>query len=172
MKWILIALGFLALVVLVTLIAGLLQSAKHSVTRSIDLKQTPEAVFSALDHPDDLPAWSSTVLKVERLPDSNGKPAARLTLAWGHMRMITTQLERTAPRRLVTSMAKEGGPVLGTWTYEITPKDGGCRVVLTETGEITNPFFRVLARLRGLDANITQTLRDLARKFGETPFVS
>ena len=168
MKWLLIMVGVSILAILVVVIAGMLQPVKHSVTRSIHLKRKPETVFALLDDRADLPNWSSGVLKVEPLPDQNGKPAARITLRWGGMSMITTQLERTPPSRLVVSMAKEGGPVLGTWTYQIAPESDGCRVAIMEDGDLPNPIFRLLARMRGLDANITRTLRDIAKKFGES----
>jgi uncharacterized protein YndB with AHSA1/START domain len=167
MKWLLIVIGIVALAIVVVLIIGLLQPAKHSVTRSLHLKQKPETVFAVLDDNAHLTNWSSSVLKTEPLPDQNGKPAVRWTLKWGGMQMIITELQHTPPARLVRSMAKEGGPVLGTWTYQITPETDGCRVAITEDGELKNPFFRAMARMRGLDANILQTLTDLAKNFGE-----
>src|SRR4051794_11958051 len=135
MKWLLLIPAILIITALALLIWGLLQPVRHSVTRSIYLKQKPETVFAVLGNSEDLPNWSSTVLKVERLPDRDGKPVARHTLRWGGMQMIMTQLERTPPTRLVGSMAKEGGPTLGTWTYEIATETDGCRVALTEEGE-------------------------------------
>jgi hypothetical protein len=106
------------------------------------------------------------VASVEPMPPQDGKPVTRCTLKWGHRQMIMTQNECTPPSRLVTVMAKPDGTVLGTWTYQLTPEADGCRVALTEEGELKNPFFRVMARMRGLDANITQTLSDLGKKFG------
>jgi uncharacterized protein YndB with AHSA1/START domain len=167
MKWLLIIGGIFLLAMLVLLIAGLLQPVKHSVTRSIRLRQKPEVVFALLEDSTNLPSWSSTVASVEPMPPQDGKPVAGCTLKWGHMQMIMTQSECTPPSRLVIVMAKPGGAVLGTWTYQITPETDGCRVDLTEEGELKNPFFRLMARIRGLDANITQTLSDLAKKFGE-----
>jgi hypothetical protein len=168
MKWLFLIVGIFIFVVLSVLVLGLLQPVKHSVTRSVHLKQKPETVFPVLDNSADLPSWSSTVLKVEPLPDRDGKPVVRYTLKWGGMQMIMTQLERTPPTRLVGSMAKQGGPILGTWTYQIVAETDGCRVALTADGELRNPFYRATARMRGLDANIIQTLRDLAKKFGES----
>ena len=120
-----------------------------------------------LDNMADAPNWASTVLKVEPLPSQDGKAVARYTLNWGGMKMIMTQLERTPPTRLVTGMAAEGGPAFGTWTYQIGAENGGCRVTLTEDGELNNPFYRAVSLMRSKDANITQTLRDLLKKFGE-----
>lgn len=165
----LILVGLIILIALAVLIIGLMQPVKHSVTRSIRLKQPPESVFAVLDDKTNLSNWSSGILKVTPLPDHDGKPAMQCTLRWGGMQMIMIQLERTPPARLVYRMSKEGGSAFGTWTYQISPAADGCRIAITEDGELKNPFYRVMARMRGLDANITQTLRDLAKKFGENP---
>jgi len=163
----LILVGLIILIVLAILIIGLTQPAKHSVTRSIHLKQTPEAVFAVLDDRTNLPSWSSGIAKVEVLPERDGKPAARYTLKWGGMQMIATELERTPPQRLVVAMGKDSGASFGTWTYDIRAEGDGCRVAITENGELTNPLFRVMARIRGLDATIKETLGDLAKRFGD-----
>jgi ribosome-associated toxin RatA of RatAB toxin-antitoxin module len=167
MKWLLIIAAILLLPILVMLVAGLFLPVKHSVTRSIHLNQKPEVVFALLQDSTNLPSWSSTVASVAPLSEQDGKPAVQCTLKWGHMQMIMTQSECTPPSRLVITMTKSEGTVLGTWTYQIAPDAEGCRVALTEEGELKNPFFRVMARMRGLDANMMQTLRDLAKKFGE-----
>jgi uncharacterized protein YndB with AHSA1/START domain len=172
MKWFLIIAVILLLPVLIMLVAGLLQPVKHSVTRSLHLNQKPEVVFALLTDTTNLPSWSSTVASVEPMPAQGGKPVVKCTLKWGHMQMVMTQNECVPPSRLVITMAKPDGAVLGTWTYQITPDTEGCRVALTEEGEIKNPFFRVMARMRGLDTNINQTLQDLTKRFGESADIS
>ncbi len=169
MKWFFIvpvAVLFFGILFLVVL--GLFQPIKHSVKRSMYLRQKPETVFSLLDNAAELPKWSSAIAKVEPLPDENGKKVARFTLKWGNRQMIMKQLECHAPTRLVSQMSQESGPVLGTWTYEITPEKEGCRISLTEDGELKNPTFRAVTKLRGSDATINQTLNDLAKRFGES----
>ena len=168
MVWLFIIPGILALLILGLLVFGLIQPAKHTITCSLMLRQKPETVFALLDNVEELPSWSSTVAKVEHLPDRNGRTATRQTMKFG-MVLIATTLERKPPTRLVGSMEKEGGPVWGTWTYELTPEGDGCRIAITEDGEMKNPFFRAFARLRGLDTSIKMQLTDLARKFGEVP---
>jgi uncharacterized protein YndB with AHSA1/START domain len=168
MMWLLIILGIPALLLLALLVFGSLQPVTHSVTRSLTLKQTPETVFAVLDNVDQLPSWSSMVVKVEHIADRDGRPATRQTTKFG-MSFIATTMERQPPFRLVGRVEKEGGPVWGTWTYTLAPDGGGCRVTITEDGEMKNPFFRALGRLRGSDTSIKLQLADLARKFGETP---
>jgi uncharacterized protein YndB with AHSA1/START domain len=168
MIWLLIIPGVLILLILALVVFGCFQPVKHSVTRSLTLKQKPEAVFAAVDNVDQIPSWSSMVAKVEHIPDRDGKPAARQTMKFG-MTLIVTTLDRDPPFHLVSSMEKEGGPVWGTWTYAFTPDGDGCRIAITEDGEMKNPFFRALGRIRGLDTSIKVQLTDLASKFGENP---
>ena len=168
MVWQSLVAGTFVFLLLALLIFGLLQPVAHSVTRSLTLKQKPEAVFAAIDNADALPSWSSMLTKVEHIPDRDGRPATRQTMKSG-MSLIATTIERKPPFRLVGSVEKEGGPVWGTWTYELTPDGDGCRVAITEDGEMKNPFFRAIARLRGLDTTIKVQLTDLAHKFGEAP---
>jgi len=162
---------FFILIALTVLVVGLMQPVKHSVTRSIHLKQMPEAVFALLDDSTNAPNWASGILKVEPLPDRDGKPVTRQTLKWGGMQMIVIQLERTPPNRLVYSMGKESGALFGTWTYNISAETNGCRVAITEDGELKNPIYRAMGRMRGLDTSLRQTLSDLAKKFGENPAI-
>ena len=132
MKWFLIIAVILLLPILVILVAGLFQPVKHSVTRSLHLNQKPEVVFALLADSTNLPSWSSTVASVESIPAQDGKPVVKCTLKWGHMQMVMTQNESTSPSRLVITMSKPTGTVLGTWTYQIKPDTEGCRVTLTE----------------------------------------
>jgi Polyketide cyclase / dehydrase and lipid transport len=168
MKWFLLVAAVLVILVLALLIFGLLQPAKHSATVSLHLKQKPETVFAALDPLQERPDPSLSLAGVERIADRNGNPAARYTVKWGRLQMTLTQLERTPPSRLVIAMARQDGGTLGTWTYALTDEKDGCRVILTEAGELKNPFFRALMRLHGPDAHIAQNLRDLAKRFGES----
>jgi hypothetical protein len=165
MMWLLLIPAIVVAAIIALFIFGLLQPVKHSVTRPILLKQRPEAVFSALDKVDDLPSWSGTVVRVEHIPDRNSQPATRQVTKFG-MTLTVITLERQLPTRLVTSVRKDDGPVWGTWTYELTPEGEGCRLAITENGEMKNPLFRALGRLRGLDTSIRLQLTDLARKFG------
>ncbi len=68
-------------------------------------------------------------------------------------------------------MMDEGGPFAGSWTYDISPHDGGSRVVRTEVANFRNPLFRVMARVFGQTKYLDENLEDLAGKFGETASV-
>ncbi len=166
MKWLLILVAMPIVAFVVMFLIGLLLPAKHSLTRAITLKVKPETAFRAIADVESLPSWASGVLKVERLPDRDGKEATRQTLKGG-MKMVVLTSESTPPTRLVRSMGDTSAPFFGSWAYDFSPAADGCRVVVRETGEVPNPFFRAMSRMFGLDKHVTQHLNDLARKFGE-----
>jgi hypothetical protein len=63
------------------------------------------------------------------------------------MTIITT--ESAPPHHLVRALGDTNGPFVGSWTHEISPADGGPKVVLTEVAEFKNPLFRVMTRIFG-----------------------
>ena len=88
------------------------------------------------------------------------------------MQMTIVTSESTPPSHLVRSLGDSGGPFVGSWTYEITPANGGgCEIALTEQSEMKNPFFRLMTKLFGPTKYIDEHLEDIAKSFGETAAV-
>jgi hypothetical protein len=167
MKWVLIVIGLLvALIALVALVGALLPKS-HSGIRSARFKQPPETIWHAITDVESFPTWREGVKSVERLPDRNGRPAWKETDA--HGQVIPFEITAFAPpRKLVGRIADPKLPFGGTWTYEITPGDGGSRLTITENGEIYNPIFRFMAKFfLGYTSTIETYLRSLGKKFGE-----
>jgi uncharacterized protein YndB with AHSA1/START domain len=167
MKWIPYAIVIVAVLIGATFLIGYALPAQTTVSRSIILKQSPEAVFAALADLPHLAEWNRNTEKVEMLPPVNGKEASKQTFKGGMVMTVVTT-ESTPPNRLVRAMGDAGGPFVGTWTYEISPADGGSKVALTEVAEMQNPLFRVMTRIFGQTKYIDEHLEDLAKKFGET----
>lgn len=165
MKWIFYLVILIIVVVGITFLIGYALPAKTTISRSITLKQSPEAVFAVLADLPHLAEWNRNTEKVEMLPPINGKEASRQTFKGG-MTMTIVTAESAPPHRLVRAMGDGGGPFIGSWTYEISP--AGSRVVLTEVAEFKNPFFRIMTRIFGQTKYMDEHLEDLAKKFGET----
>lgn len=164
MKWIVRLVAFLIAVVLVVLTLGYALPVQSEHTRSITLKQPPEAVFTALADVQKMPEWNRNLSRVEILPPTDGKETMRQTLKNGmSMELVTT--ESLSPTHLVRE--SKGGPYVGSWTYEIAPTNDGSKVTLTEKAEIKKPPLRVLARVFGPTKYLDEHLIDLARHFGE-----
>jgi uncharacterized protein YndB with AHSA1/START domain len=167
MKWIVRILSIFILIVVLAIVIGLALPAHTEHTRSVTLKQTPDAVFTVLSDVQSMPKWNRNMEKIEMLPPIEGKEATKQSFKGG-MTMTIVTAESLAPTHLVREMRDAGGPFVGSWTYEITPADSGSNVVLREKSEIKNPFFRVMVFVFGPTKYMDEHLVDLAKNFGES----
>ena len=168
MKITLICLGSLVVLVAVVWIAGSMLPKGHVATRTIRLRQPPEAVWSAIADFPAMTAWRAGLASTERLPDRNGKQVWREVSKDGS----TIPFETTAaepPKRLVRTIADPSMPFGGSWTYEIQPDGEGARLTITENGEVYNAVFRLFSKFMDQQKTITDFETALARKFGEDP---
>ncbi len=167
MKW----LSYIVLIIVLLLgavfLTGYLLPARTTLTRSIDLKAKPEAVFAVLANVQQLATWSRNTEKVEMLPPTDGKETTRQTFKGG-IKMIIITTESRPPNHLVRSLDDNNSSFVGSWTYNLTPNDGGTRVMLTEVATVQNPLLRVMTRLFGQTKYMDEHLEDLAKKLGET----
>jgi uncharacterized protein YndB with AHSA1/START domain len=170
MKWVLYAVVFIALVIGVTFLIGYTLPARTTISRSINLQQTPEAVFAVLADVQRMAEWNRNTEKVEMLPSVGGKETTKQSFKGGMVMTIITT-ESAPPHHLVRTLSDANGPFVGSWAYEISPADAGSKVVLTEVAEFKNPLFRVMTRIFGQTKYMDEHLDDLAKKFGETPTV-
>jgi len=84
---------------LILLLIGLFLPARHELARAVTLRAKPEAVFRTVGDVQNLPAWSSGVVKVEKLPDRDGKEVTSQTLKGGRkVVVITSGISATAER--------------------------------------------------------------------------
>jgi uncharacterized protein YndB with AHSA1/START domain len=170
MKWLLYLVILLAILIGAVFLIGYALPAKTTISRSISLQQPPAAVFAVLADVKNLAQWNRNTERVDVLPPVDGKEATQQTFNGG-MTMTIITAESVPPNHLVRVMGDDGGPFAGSWTYEITPAEGGSRVVLTEVAIFKNPLFRVMTRIFGQTKYMDEHLEDLAKKLGETTTV-
>ena len=144
--------------------------AHQTHTRTMILKQTPDAVFALLTDLPNFPKWNRNMVKIEILPPVNGKEATRETFK-GNMQMTIITSESIPPKRLVRSIGDTDGPFEGSWTYEITPTADGSQVVLTEQMTMNNACFRLMAKLFSPTKYMDEHLEGMAKHFGETAVI-
>ncbi len=166
-KWTPIVFGPILAIVALAAIIGWMLPAEHSATRSLGLKQTPEAVWQAITDYPAMPSWRKGLTKIERLADRDGHAVWKETA--GRWEVPLEDLDVEPPRRLVRKVADPDLPYGGAWTYLVTPADGGSRITITEEGFVKNPIFRLMARLGNKREAIDNFLTALAQKFGEPP---
>lgn len=164
MKWLWIALTALLVLVLIVVVVGALLPKAHTAARALRLPVSPAAVYAAITDVPALPSWRADLKSVEWLPDRDGRKVFREVSGFGPMEFA---IERAEPGVLyVTRIVTPDSPFGGTWTFELANDGDGCRVVLTERGEVHNVVFRFLSRfVFGHTATIESYLRALAGKF-------
>ena len=155
-------LGLIALV----FVCGMLVPANHLASRSIHLDKSREEVWLTVSDFEHYSTWAPMVTGTKRLPDENGHAVWQLEGKWA-MPMALDLVE--TPRQLVTRIADPKLPFGGTWTWDLTPENGGTRVVITEHGVIRSPIFRLLSRfVFGYTSTMDAYLAALAKHFGES----
>jgi uncharacterized protein YndB with AHSA1/START domain len=161
--------ALLVLLVLVVVTIGAFLPQQHISTRAARFRQPPTAVWQVITDYQKFSTWRKDVLRVETLPDMNGKPVwrefdrSRGSIPFQVMVMVP-------PRALVTRIVDPKLPFGGSWTYEISSQAGGGSLLrITEDGEIYNPIFRFAARfILGYSRTQEQYLQALGAKFGES----
>jgi hypothetical protein len=151
-----------ALVMLVAVVAavGAWLPRDHVATRSLSVAASPDAVFATIADVGSYAAWRTSRSGVEVLAPLEGR--ARWVEVSGRHRIEMEQVERLAPRRLVTRIADSDLPFGGTWTFDLQPEQGGTRLAITERGEIRPPIFRAVARfVLGYGATLDTFLGEL-----------
>ena len=162
MLWIrsiLLLLGALAGLIAVIGVWGALLPVRHSASRAFVLRANRITVWTAIRDFEASPEWRSDLKRVEHNfesiwieVDNNGERIAYETT------------EEVSARRLVRAIASKDLPFGGKWTFDLSDRDEGCAVVLTEDGEVYNPFFRFLSRfVFGHHATMDRYIADLRR---------
>ncbi len=170
-SWALTIVGSLVGLVLLVLVIGSFLPKSQFGTRTLILKQPPEAVWQVLTDYPRKPSWQPDVKRFERLADRNGHEVWMEVHKSG-ARVVFETIESHPPRRLVWRVPGDYGPFRGLLVVEITPIEGGCRVTFTQEGEVPNPFYRFLVRfLLPLEGFLEADLKALAAKFGETAVI-
>jgi uncharacterized protein YndB with AHSA1/START domain len=166
-RWVIIVLAVLIFFLVAVALAGAMLPAQHSVTRTITLKQPPEAVWQAItDHAKE-PEWRHDLVSVTKLADRNGHELFEEKYKNGDSMKIET-VESQSPSRLVRDVVDN--PIFsGRWTYTLTTVSEGTSISINETGSVPNPVFRFVSRfVIGHTTTLDRYLANLAGRFGYT----
>jgi hypothetical protein len=165
MKWLLIIPGCLAALIALAALIGAMLPKGHIAARQAHLRQPADVVFRVISDFVSAPTWRPGVKKVEVLAPRDGKSLYR---EWGENGALVMQVEESAPPNRLVSRIVDNPAFGGTWTFELTPEGDGCRLAVTERGEVYNPLFRLLGRLFfSPTATMEKYLIALGTKLGE-----
>jgi len=167
LKIVLLTGAVLAGAAFIVVLTGFLLPKQHVASRAITLHRKPQDVFQLISDFKTAPSWRSNVLDVELLPPSDGHIRYREK---GTNGTITMEIVKSdPPLRMAARIADKGLPFGGMWIFDVSPTAEGCRLNITERGEIYNPIFRFVSRfLMGYHRTLDTYLRDVSRKFEES----
>jgi hypothetical protein len=152
---------------IVVFLTGSLLPKQHVASRAIALRRKPQDVFQLISDFQAAPSWRSDVKAIVLLTSEDGHVLYREDGANGAITMEIAELD--PPTRMVTRIADKGLPFGGVWIFDISPTTDGCRLNITERGEIYNPVFRFVSRfLMGYHRTLDTYLRNVSRRFEET----
>lgn len=148
------------------LVVGFLLPKKHVVAHAITLHQHPQVVFALISDFQGASSWRSELSAVKMLSPVSGK--TRFLEITGPQSLPMEVAELHPPHRLVVRIVSDGLPFGGSWIYEVSPRDDGCQLTITEYGEIYHPVFRFLSRfVLGYTRTLDTYLKNVAHKFSE-----
>jgi hypothetical protein len=166
MRWIVFAVSAIVLLGVLVTIVGAFLPRGHVASRTARYRQPADVVYRVISDFRSAPAWRPDLKKVEILPPRDGKTVFREHGKNGAMVFVVEEM--TPPNRLVNRIVDQSA-FGGTWTFLIAPEPSGCRLEITERGEVFNPVFRVLSRLFfSQTATMERYLRALGSKFDES----
>lgn len=158
-RWIIRILVTLGLIVLAMLITGSILPEKHLATASREFTSNRDEVWAVLSDFATWPAWRSELKEIKLGTNSFTEVSA-------DGESIEYRIEEfSTPERLVTRIVTPNLPYGGSWTYELVPTENGCRLTITENGEVYNSLFRFLSKfVFGHTTTMEKYLDDLSRK--------
>lgn len=141
MKTVLLIAGLVVALIAIVFMIGAMLPKRHTATRTVFIRATPEQVFRFIAGPQD---WR-TDLKQYSVAEENGR--ALIIETDKHGQTITYEVVQSqAPNLLKRTLRDKSLPFGGSWTWNIQPQNGGCLVRITEDGEVYNPIFRFVSR--------------------------
>jgi hypothetical protein len=139
---------------------------QHVAHRRVDLKQRPDTVYAIVRDVERYPEWWPDITRIDMLESRDSRVRFREHLRGGPI--IIEIIEDAPPARMRSQIADPDQPFGGTWTFAIEATPTGARLIITEDGEIYNPFFRFMARfVLGYTGTMDSFLRALGTKLGE-----
>lgn len=156
-------LGLVGLIALMSVV-GMFLPKSHTASSVLTLNKSKEEVWKTIvdfERQD----WRADLTQNERLPDQDGKPVWKETS--GHMEIPLRTESMDEPSKLVRVIADPKLPFQGRWEYVLEDAGSGCKLTITEFGEVTNPMMRFMGLFFDSTATMRGYMTSLAKKFGE-----
>lgn len=158
-KWIIRVLVILGLLILAMVITGSILPEKHVASVSREFQSSREEVWTVLTDFGKWPEWRTDLKEIK----VGNKTFTEISTDGETIDFLIEDFQ--TPERMVTRITTPELPFGGSWTYELTPYGTGCRLTITENGEVYNALFRFMSKyMFGHTATMEKYLDDLNKK--------
>jgi hypothetical protein len=156
MKIFLTIIFVIAIVIIVAVFVGRSLPVKHTASVSGSFSSSPEEVWKVVVNVGELKSWRKDVKDVTITGldtfienGSNGEIEFRVSNSVPGVSHTTTIISKDLPFG-------------GGWSYVFEKEGTGCKLTITEHGEVYNPFFRFMSKyIFGHDGSLKAYMKDL-----------
>jgi uncharacterized membrane protein len=162
MKYALLLFGLIFAIGLILTIIGMCTARDHETSLAQTYDAPVATLYALVRDYEKYPQWRSSVKSMTR----DGE--ARYIEESANGKIPYKIIEETANTRLVASIDDPSLPFSGTWTYDITGRDGAAQLRITERGSVPNPLMRFFSTyVFSHEKTIRTYLDDVARRVAE-----
>lgn len=152
----------LGMLIIVMVFIGRSLPEKHTASQTRSFAASPDEVWRAVTKISDWKSWRKDVKEVSmtgadtfREKSSNGEVEYRISNSVPGVSHTTTIITKDLPYG-------------GSWNYVFEREGNGCKLTITEHGEVYNPFFRFMSKyIFGHDGTLKAYMNDLQAYFRE-----
>jgi ribosome-associated toxin RatA of RatAB toxin-antitoxin module len=145
----------------IPIIGGLFLPKSHKITKTLFLKYDPENIWVYITNVEHYPKWRPSVKKVE-VVSTNPAGLTSWQEFYRFNRHTMFQVTEANPYTdLIIKTADKESYYYNKWSINIKEAENGSLLTITEEGEISNPLFRSIAKLKGVDQPLTEYINDL-----------
>lgn len=163
MQWLIGILVVLVGLILLILLIGWMLPVNHKATAHGWFDSSPNEVWNAAINVREYETWRSGLKHLEVHEDGTWTEtdAQNTTITFG-------VIEESKNEKLVVKILNDL-PFGGTWTYKLTEEGNGCRVDITEDGQVYNVIFRFVSHFfMDQSATMKQYIQDLKHHLENT----
>jgi hypothetical protein len=172
MKWLGIALGVIAAIVIIVVLIGYTLPKAHVAVSSAQFHRPAAELFRIITDVGSAASWRKDVDRIEMLPP-NGNRIAWREVSKNDVVNYEGEIVRApqpgVPGRFISRIVSKDLPYGGEWIIDVSMNDDISVVTVTENGEVYNPIFRFVSKyVMGHSATIDGYLRALGTHVGES----
>ncbi len=141
--------------------------AKYSAYQHLYLEVDSNDIWSVITTPSKYPEWRSGIEIIE-IAHTDSDLLEWKAIDESKNELYVKEVKSEEPFRWVISIIDDSRSYSGSWTFLLQTKQSGTSILITETGTIQNPFYRLYWKFFVKpEAGIESYLNDLSRYFGE-----